>query len=232
MPASVITIDLLAQLDKVTRQDGEDQAKFENSITFARAAALDRAGRYTEAWEHLVRANRAVFLANQEAFEDVAAWQNRSLMRLRQSSPRQVAATSVGVQVISLFILGPSRCGKTTLESLVNTLDGVKRGYEDFSVGNAVARTFQTTALGGTPLLENLPSSLFSSCRDAYLAELAARAGSAKIFTSTNPGRIHDADLIAAAFPNVRFLLVKRDLDDNLLLIYQHRSNTAHFFSS
>jgi len=231
MPASVITIDVLAHLDKVTRQADEDQAKFENCIAFARAAALDKAERYAEAWEHLVRANRAAFLANQEAFEDVAARQSRNLMRLRQSSAKQPGATGDGGQVISLFILGPSRCGKTTLESLVNTLDGVKRGYEDFSVGNAVARTFQTTALGGTPLLENLPSSLFSSCRDAYLAELAARAGSAKIFTSTNPGRIHDADLIAAAFPNVRFLLVKRDLDDNLLRIYQHRYNTGNFFS-
>jgi tetratricopeptide (TPR) repeat protein len=231
MPASVITIDLLAQLDKVTRQDGEDQAKFENSITFARTAALDRAGRHAEAWEHLVPANRAVFLASQEAFGEVAARQSGNLARLRQSSARQPGATGDGGQVISLFILGPSRCGKTTLESLVHTLDGVKSGYEDFSVENAVTRTFQAAALRGSPLLENLPPRLHPSCRDAYLAELAERAGSAKIFTSTNPGRIHDADLVAAVFPNVRFLLLKRDLDDNLLRIYQRKYNTGNFFS-
>jgi tetratricopeptide (TPR) repeat protein len=230
MPASVITIDVLAHLDRVARQDGEDAKTFENRVGFARAAALDKAGRHAEAWEHLVAANRAAFLANQEGFGETTKRQAESLIRLRQSSAVQLAASD-DRQVISLFILGPSRSGKTTLESLVSTLAGVTRGYEDSSVQNAVTRTFQAAALPGTPLFENLPPSLLEACRNTYLAEVSERAASSRIFTSTNPWRIHDADLIAAAFPNIRFLLLKRGLDDNLLRIYQRKYRSGSVFS-
>src|SRR5262249_28813684 len=194
------------------------------------AAALDKAGRPAEAWEYLVAANRAAFLASQDGFEEITRRHAESLTRLRQGSAMQ-AAPSDDRQVISLFILGPSRCGKTTLERLVSTLVGVKRGYEDSSVLIAVTRAFQAAALPGIPIFENLPPRLLEVCRDAYLAEMSERAASFKIFTSTHPGRIHDADLIAAVFPNIRFVLLKRDLNDNLLRIYQRRYKTGNFSS-
>src|SRR5262249_5012703 len=230
MPASVTTVDILAQLDRVTRQDGEDREPFKSFRGFARAAALDKAGRHAEAWEHLVAANRAAFLAGQDGFEEMTRRQAESLIRLCQGSAMQ-AAPSDDRQVISLFILGPSRCGKTTLERLVSTLVGVKRGYEDSSVQIAVTRTFQAAALPGIPLFEDLPPRLLEACRDTYLAEVSERAASSKIFTSTHPGRIHDADLIAAVFPNIRFVLLKRNLNDNLLRIYQRRYKTGNFSS-
>jgi tetratricopeptide (TPR) repeat protein len=230
MPASFITVDVLAQLDRVTRQDDEDPETFKSLVGFARAAALDKAGRYAEAWEHLVAANRAAFLASKDGFEEMGRRQAESLLRLRQSSAMQ-AAPSDDRQVISLFILGPSRSGKTTLENLVSTLVGGKCGYEDSSVQIAVTRTFQAAALPGVPLLENLPPRLLGACRDTYLAEVSERAASSKIFISTHPGRIYDADLIATAFPNARFVLLKRDLNDNLLRIYQRRYKTGNFFS-
>ena len=60
-------------------------------------------------------------------------------------------------------------------------------------------------------------------CRDIYLKELAQRAGAAKVFTNTHPGRIHDAARVAAAFPDVRFIFVKRNLQDNMLRIYMRK---------
>jgi hypothetical protein len=78
---------------------------------------------------------------------------------------------------------------------------------------------------------EELPPTLYSRCCDLYIRELAERAGSARVFTTTNPGLIHDADLVATALPNVRFLFVKRNLEDNLLRIYQRRYKAANFYS-
>src|SRR5262249_33090695 len=53
LPPAVVTVDLLAALDRVVRDPGEDKLDFENSIPFLRAAALDRAGRHAEAWNEL-----------------------------------------------------------------------------------------------------------------------------------------------------------------------------------
>jgi hypothetical protein len=109
------------------------------------------------------------------------------------------------------------------MEMLVGTLPGVKRGYENPAVDKAVRRTFQGAGLLTMGVFEVLPPRLDSTCRDIYLEELARRGGAAKVFTSTHPVRLHDAARIAAAFPNVRFVFIKRNLDDNTLRIYMRK---------
>ena len=123
-------------------------------------------------------------------------------------------------QPISLFVLGPSRSGKTTMEQLIATLDGVKRGYENPSVDIAIKRTFQTAGLPTRDLFEILPPQLYPLCREIYLEELSRRAESARVFTNTHPSRIADAAWAATVFPNVRFIFVKRDVDDITLRMY------------
>src|SRR5262249_37478230 len=68
--------------------------------------------------------------------------------------------------------------------------------------------------------IETLSPQLDSQCRDIYLEELGRRAGSARVFTNTRPATIHAVDRIAAVFPNVRFIFIKRNLEDILLRIY------------
>jgi hypothetical protein len=115
----------------------------------------------------------------------------------------------------SLFILGPGRSGKSTMEKLVGTLDGIKQGYENPVVENALERTLRTGSF-----IDRLPARLHSIFRDNYREELAQRTGSAKVFINTNSGLVHRALLMAMVCPNVRFLCMKRDLEDNLLRIY------------
>ena len=40
------------------------------------------------------------------------------------------------------------------------------------------------------------------------------------------------ADIMAAVFPNVRFLCVKRNVDDTALRIYQRRYSIGHSYAS
>src|SRR5438067_5395984 len=61
LPAALVSIDTLKEMDRLVRDPQEDKSSFETMAAFVRAAALDKAGRHTEAWEHLDRANRAVF---------------------------------------------------------------------------------------------------------------------------------------------------------------------------
>ena len=81
-------------------------------------------------------------------------------------------------------------------------------------------------------MFEILPPGFDGLCRDIYLGEeLTRRAGSAKVFTNTHPSRIHDAARIAAAFPGVRFIFVKRNLEDNLLRIYMRKYTRGNSYA-
>ena len=228
LPSSVVHIDILAQLDKLAKSQSEDKAEFENSAGFIRAKALDKLGRHAEAWEHLVRANRTLFLLKQEEVRTLTDSQREDLVKLRQH-PIKAKGSKSGT--ILLFIWGASRSGKTTMEKLVGALDGVKRGYENPIVRNAVRRTFQKSGLLTNSWFELLPRKLDSLCRDLYLKDLARRAGSAKVFTNTNPGRIVDASRIVGALPNTRLIFVKRNLEDTMLRIYMHKYSSRNAYA-
>lgn len=217
-PAAFVRIDLLAQLDKVLRDPSESEAEFESSVAFIRSAALDRAGRYAEAWEHAERANRGVFPAVQRSLENLSERRRASLATLRESSGIAGARGSEGP--VSLFILGPSRSGKTLMERLVSRLDGVERGFENPIVENTVRRTFQASGLPPDGQLGHLPPQAYPLCREIYREELARRAGSATVFTNTHSGCIFEPACIVSVFENVRFILMKRNLDDNLLRVF------------
>jgi tetratricopeptide (TPR) repeat protein len=232
LPSSFVTVDVLSELKKIVRDKNEDAAEFENSVAFIRATALDKIGRHAEAWQLLVTANRAIHLARAEDLRDQSETQRANLAQLREKHVKALGdRRSGGARTISLFILGPSRSGKTTMEALTATLDGVKRGYENPSVEKAVRETFHSAGLLTSRLFEVLSPELDSHCRRIYLEELARRAGAAKVFTNTHPVRIHDAARVAAAFPNVRFIFVKRNLEDNLIRIYMRKYNRGNDYA-
>jgi tetratricopeptide (TPR) repeat protein len=230
-PPSLYSIDLLSEIEKYEQgsQDAADTAD-ELQIAFVRAAALDKAGRYKEAWEQVVPANQKIFLGLKDEVRDLFDRQRTVLALVRAN--RVVTANDDDKQPISLFILGPSRSGKTTMERLVGTLDGVKRGYENPGVDNAIRRTYQTAGLPTRDLFEILPPQLYPLCREIYLEELTRRAGTAQVFTNTHPARIADAAHMAIVFPNVRFIFVKRDLADTSLRMYfrQYKNRNAYAY--
>lgn len=229
VPHSVVSVDVLKQVGKVVREEGQDKADFETSVAFIRAAFLDKAGRHEEAWKHLAPACRTFF--NREAAHSLSETQQASLAWLRENPTKARGGSGGGGRPISLFILGPSRSGKTSIETLLGTLDGVKRGYENPIVENAVRRAFQSAGFLNTAFFAALPPQFYSLCRDIYLDELARRAGSARVFTNTHPAHIHNAGRIAAAFPSVRFIFVKRKLEDIALRIYMRKYRRGSAYS-
>jgi tetratricopeptide (TPR) repeat protein len=236
LPPSLISIDLLSELSKLTdrraKHEGPSapqETAFDSTIAFLRASALDKVERHKDAWDQFVPANRVMFDKLQSDLRD-SLQRERAVLSLLRSNPIK-AAPNDGQQPISLFILGPSRSGKTTMESLVATLEGVKQGYENPIVDNSIRRTFQRAGLLTTSYFEVLPPQLYSQCRELYLEELARRAATAKVFTNTHPARIFDAALIANVLPNARFIFLKRNLEDIVLRIYQRRYREWNSYS-
>ena len=220
LPPNTVGIDVLGELDKLAASQSGADAESKNTLAFARGAALDRAGRHAEAWQTLVAANRPLAAEHRAALEADIVRREKALAWISSPQAKAIEPRASDKEPVSLFILGASRSGKTSLERLVASLEGVKPGCEVPIVEKAVRRTFQAAAIPATIYLEDLPPTLLPTFRENYLEDLVRRAGSARVFTNTLPGRIHDAGLLAMTVPNVRFLLVKRNSDDAAWRIY------------
>ncbi len=114
------------------------------------------------------------------------------------------------------------------MEELAGMFDAVKRGYENPIVENAVRRVSQTSNLLTISLLKQLPPQLYPMFRETYLHNLAQRVGSRKVFSNTLSTCIHDAAHIASVLPNVRFIFLKRNMEDNLLRIFMRNYTSGN----
>jgi tetratricopeptide (TPR) repeat protein len=228
-PAAAVRIDLLRQLDKVHRQQDESAAQFERAKAFIRARALDRARRYTDAWGQAVQATRHVFASMQSDLKQLDERRRASFAALRDYRQHgEFRGSGDDGEPISLFILGPSRAGKSTLEKLVGALPGVKRGYENPIVENAVRRTLLESALPPESVLSSLPAPAYPLCRKFYREELLRRLAGKMVFTNTNSACLFEATQIVSVFENARFMFIKRNVEDNLLQIFLREYQTGN----
>jgi Flp pilus assembly protein TadD len=220
LPKQFIKRDVLQDITKIEPAAELDTGESEAILAFSKAAAYDKVGRHDEAWEHALAANRLVLPATKDQLAGQIREREMRLAWLKNLSP---ATAGIGDErlPVSLFILGPSRSGKTTLEQLVGHLEEVKRGHENPSVENAISRTFQEAGLLTTYWLGYLPPQFYPGVREIYTDELIRRgAMSAKVFTNTHPVYIMNAAHLAAIVPNTRLLFVKRNTDDLTLRIF------------
>jgi hypothetical protein len=118
------------------------------------------------------------------------------------------------------------------LERLVGSLPGVKRGYENPIVENAVRLAFQTAGFPTREALVELPPPLSPLFQKFYFEELKKRSRTAKVLTNTMPGRSEDALRVAGEIANSRFIFIKRDIDDVSLRIYMRNYKRGNVHAS
>lgn len=209
-----------AALSVVAEPPGQDSMSFKAAIAFTRAHVLHRKGEFEAAWNELLTANRFIDQRDPEGrgrhFERREAT-TRWIDEHKLAAP--AGAGDPGLPV-SLFIMGVSRSGKTTMERVLATLPGVKRGYENPIIELAVRRASQTAGMLTVSQLLSLPPELGEAFAGNYRKELQVRAEATKVFTNTHPGRITDVGHLAARVPNVRILFVVRDRNDTALRIF------------
>lgn len=221
LPVAHIKPGFLQRLAKTAPQYEESKLEFDSSVLFTRAALQDKLGQYDKAWENMVAANRkmAGTMVNKLAKTRVIYDELLENAQNRNWSVRG-GVPGRGRKAISLFILGPSRSGKSTLETLVGTCNDVKLGFENPIVESAARHAFQSGGYLNNETYDYLSQECQKTCRKFYLDDLEGRAGEAKVFTNTHPGKIVDAAGIAAIIPNTRFVFVKRDPEDLALRIF------------
>lgn len=227
-PTSKADKKILADLDQLkndlVKGDNEktDSAFFTAHIASARAHILEGLGKHDEAWECLVEANEPV---NTLYANDVRMSNDMGEASLQRTTQWNYAgpppdACGDSELPVSLFIIGPSRAGKSTLERLVSSMKGVKRGYEN-EIVQAVARlTSDSSGLLSLQYPGQLPTALHGSFTSNYEEEVLKRADGAKLFTITHPGLVLDIGRIAETVPNAKFIFIERDTDDTAIRIF------------
>ena len=216
-------------LAAVKRQDGESELDFASFRDFARAGVLHRQGRVEESWRTLVQANGRLCVHHREPWERQSA-SMAAAERQAVETPAAALLAEPG-SPISLFILGPSRAGKSVLEQLLGRLSGLKRGHEQRFVEASVKRTAAQSGLLTTANPAELPLSLDDRLRAIYREEVGTFANGARIVTDTYPAMIAYIGRIAAIVPNLRLIFIRRDPHDLALRIFMRLYRTGNHYA-
>ena len=123
-------------------------------------------------------------------------------------------------KLVKLFIMGPSRSGKSLLEHILAESSQVKT-LREIIKHNAFAKNNGFKKYSSELLFENLFAQ--SECNlfdEGY-----------KLVTSTNPGSIFYSDYLLDMLPNAYFIIVKRDPRDISPEIFTSEYNMENFYS-
>ena len=186
-------------------------------------------GEYEQAWDRLVLANKTKYNVIKIDQKTNEHWQKESMAATVAS--KSPAYSDPDFPVTSLYILGTSRSGKTTIESLISTSSEIRAGFENPLPLNAIRKTLRAANLISTTQYGLLPEKLEEDCRQRYCKELQERAGGCSVFTNTAPSKIHDVYRLISIFPKAKFLFVKRKEVDLLSKIFANEYQDGNFYA-
>jgi tetratricopeptide (TPR) repeat protein len=220
MPTGMLDPDLVAAMQaSLARLDAppEDQAE----ALFIAAHLARHAGQPEQAFAQYCAANaakRAGLKAKIKAAEDKRRAQ---LRMIRQWRPRPLRATA-GVK--TLIILGPSRSGKTCLETLLQGSPHVTCGYETRRSGGPLEALMAASASESPPAPLRIEA-LF------YHSEAALVSSGRRVLTNTSPGLINYANLLSDRLPGAYFCYVRRPMRDVAMQIFATNYGAKNTYS-
>ncbi|MEO0542867.1 MAG: sulfotransferase [Pseudomonadota bacterium] len=220
MRSDLIDIDYSAAIAKTSPQSKNDLANFDTMRRFLETEILDRAGEHERAWELLVEANKAVHKTKREALKKSEKTLSEQLEAAKAITLNKAGHVKNASKLAPLFILGPSRSGKTTLEASLSGHPAVQRGFETKKVGGAAARAWQIGGLPNIKSLHDLPAQLYGAFAKNFYGRLKQEDPQERFVTETNPALIGGAAQLAAALPDARFVFITRDRDDLAVRIF------------
>jgi tetratricopeptide (TPR) repeat protein len=194
---------------------------------FLRAKLSHAKGEYEDAWRFAMAANlekRGQVAAERERD---AQWEKSILEWSRGGHIPSSSGLSPNASV-PLFLLGPSRSGKTTLESLLSRIEGVRRGFENKLLSSAVAKANNAGGMLPSGFLPFLPDRLLPKFSEIYHRLVESKSAGSKVFTTTTPGLVAYVPSIIAALPTAKFILMHRSPLDLLVRTYFKNYRSGH----
>jgi len=226
-PTGNLSSDMIQMLDQ--SRDSVSMGLSADRRLFLKAHVLRHSGDLEGAWETYVQANAVIYSRDQDLARKTIQDLERTLALLRtRHAPSPVPPSDN--DPVSLFILGPSRSGKTTLETALGTSPHVKRGYENAPFIPMIQKSAAAFGLRSTKRLLDLTGDAKADFLARYRARLKASCKGRHVFTDTSPHRIFNAWEIADMVPNAFFVFVQRDpLDTAVEIFKKHYQSANHY---
>ncbi len=205
--------DKLRLLDRLEGQSAVNR----NRLAFALAKVNAYLGDYDGAFALYTEANATRRQGSN--YDKSAAAREVDVIISRNAARRDGAApVETGSAPVPIFVLGLSRSGKTLIETLLAAQAGT------FAAGESEHWQRLRRAMAKSGPDDAAPARL----GEEYRKEMRRLAGPAKFFVSTLDSNILWLAEIAAALPEARFILCRREALDNALLIYLKRYEQGH----
>lgn len=226
-PTGSLSSDMIQMLDQ--SRDRTSAGLSADKRLFLKAHVRRHCGDLEGAWETYVQANAVIHSRDQDLARKTIQDHERTLALLRT---RHAPSTPPprDDDLVSLFILGPSRSGKTTLETALGTSPHIKRGYENPPFIPMIQESAAAFGLRSTKRLLDLTAEAQADFLARYRARLKASCMGRHVFTDTSPHRVFNVWEIADMVPNAFFVFVQRDpLDTAVDIFKKHYQSANHY---
>lgn len=188
-------------------------------------------GKYAEAWGNLKEANELVKSSTEGQYESSSQWEKDILSWAKNTEFKTNSTNNNPSSTLPLYILGPSRSGKTSLEDALTWIPGLIKGYESKAFSDSTHEAFNVGDRLPSDYLPFLPDELIPEFVNFYRSAFFENANRAKIYTTTTPGLISNVPAVLSALPNAKFIFIKRKpIDIALRMYFTHYSGT-HYYS-
>jgi tetratricopeptide (TPR) repeat protein len=199
---------------------------------FLRTRAYEFSEDIENTWAHARKANQLVSKEHAaDIRNELGEIATRTNWLLNNSSSISTSSCVDSSSPTTLFIFGPSRSGKTTLEGLLGQHPNVQKGYENPIIRKAIETAYHEAGFFPTRSMAHLPPQFYPNVTKHYTANLPIFSESHCVFTNTTPGYLWDAPFFHSVIPNSRFVFVKRNIDDLIWRIYTKSYRAGNWYS-
>ena len=201
-------------------------------LLFALGKAYDDLGRYARAFAYYRRANKEK--AKEARFD--AARHRREMTRVKRAFRARRDAVAEGPSAagrIPVFVIGPSRSGKTLVESLLSQHPQVHAAGERPEWAEALTTVLNKHAIARPfpGCMRDLSPAQIAEIGETYLEALSDRAPERRFVVNTIPANFRFVGLILETLPAARIISCERDPLDNCLFIYFRRYARHHDYA-
>ena len=185
---------------------------------FFEANLFTHKGGYEEAFKRFVEANHIKSNEIAPVVENLRQNYDTIVNRIQHWSPRSLKQTEPSLK--KLFLLGPSRSGKSSLEKLLMRIPKIYPMYENISLN-----TLQESEVGSREVKSFDMAELFYHDEHRLLDDRYS------FVTSTSPESMFHIDRLLDGLVNSFCVLVKRDRADVASEIFTQEYRNGNFFS-
>ncbi|PHS71822.1 MAG: hypothetical protein COB22_06515 [Cycloclasticus sp.] len=211
--------------EKITPSNHEEKIGW----TFSIAKLYHINGDYKKAWDKFCLANEMVKDDIKDKFQTNSQWEKEILSWAKNTDFKKTFFTENSSNTQPLYILGPSRSGKTSLEKALGWIPGIRKGLESKILSDSTAQAFNVGNRLPSGYLPHLPDELIPEFVNFYRSSYKENAQDSSIYTVTTPGLVTSVPSILSALPNAKFIFMKRNVHDIALrMFFTHYSNANY----